>query len=620
MKSFKSNFLRTSALLVVIIFLTADFSGCDRHTSSQTEDITSVEVSPTAVEITDIVSPEPGLPDTTLSASGEYIVKDVDTSHMVSLTSEDNARVFYHIFVGSFSDSNGDGIGDIRGIINRMDYLNDGVPDSGCSLGVQGIWLSPIFSSPSYHKYDTTDYYSIDPSFGTMDDLIELVNICHERGIKLILDLVINHTGRNNKWFKQFCQARKDGDTENEYYNFYSVNDSIRLGSRTFTKVSGADCFYECNFGGDMPEPDYDNPFVYDTFLDVARYYLEEIDVDGFRFDAAKYIYYGEEERNADFWVKYMRDLRAIKPDIYTVAEIWSADSATVRYTPALNYFDFTMAQVDGRISSTVKHGDVNTYVKYIESYLASMQNAVDNAVQSDNTETGTASPDKDSQAFNYNPMLISFIANHDMDRASGYMTYASGYAKMAANLLLLTPGSPFIYYGEEIGMKGSRGSASTDANRRLAMLWGDGDTVHNPEGTTFDSSKQTNGTLDDMIGSADSLLTHYKRLIMIRQANPEIASGEFHALKLNDTKAGGFISVLNGSCVAVLHNTTGSPVTIDLAEAKYTDGNPISELFDADNCSITATAYASMEFEKTECSLEGTRLTIAEQSSVILR
>ena len=110
----------------------------------------------------------------------------------------DNNRVFYEIFVGSFSDSNGDGVGDLRGILNRLDYLNDGDPDSGLSLGVEGIWLTPVFLSPSYHKYDVTDYYTVDPAFGTMGDLEVLIAACHERGVKHILDLPVNHTGSQN--------------------------------------------------------------------------------------------------------------------------------------------------------------------------------------------------------------------------------------------------------------------------------------------------------------------------------------------------------------------------------------------------------------------------------------
>ena len=133
---------------------------------------------------------------------------------------DDNYRTFYQIFVGSFSDSNNDGIGDLRGIINRFDYLNDGNMLSEKSLGVQGIWLSPIFSSPSYHKYDATDYYEIDWRFGLESDLVELAELCEERNVKLILDLVVNHTSNKHEWFEQFKEARMNGDTENPYYDF----------------------------------------------------------------------------------------------------------------------------------------------------------------------------------------------------------------------------------------------------------------------------------------------------------------------------------------------------------------------------------------------------------------
>ena len=130
---------------------------------------------------------------------------------------EDNNRVFYEIFVGSFSDSDGDGTGDLRGVINRMDYLNDGDPASGKSLGVEGIWLTPIFSSPSYHKYDVTDYYAVDPAFGTEADLIELCELCEARNVKLILDLPLNHTGAQNKWFSAFTAAHRAGNTADPY-------------------------------------------------------------------------------------------------------------------------------------------------------------------------------------------------------------------------------------------------------------------------------------------------------------------------------------------------------------------------------------------------------------------
>ena len=137
---------------------------------------------------------------------------------------KDNHRVFYEIFVGSFSDSDGDGLGDLRGIINRLDYLNDGDAKSGKSLGIEGIWLSPINESPSYHKYDVADYMAIDDEFGTMDDLKELVQKCHDRGIKVIMDFVINHSSKENTWFKEFIRI-----TQLNFYGGFSVYNCIVL-------------------------------------------------------------------------------------------------------------------------------------------------------------------------------------------------------------------------------------------------------------------------------------------------------------------------------------------------------------------------------------------------------
>ncbi|MBR2889064.1 MAG: hypothetical protein IKC09_02160 [Oscillospiraceae bacterium] len=487
---------------------------------------------------------------------------------------EGSANVFYQIFVGSFSDSNGDGIGDLRGIINRFDYLNDGDPLSETSLGIEGIWLTPIFDSPSYHKYDAKDYYTVDPKFGTEEDLRELIDLAHSRGVKIILDLVINHTASSHPWFTEFRKAHIAGDTENPYYDYYSWTDNPTKNK--FGPIGNSGHHYECNFSGSMPELNYDNQEVRQAMVDLAKYYLD-LGVDGFRFDAAKYIYMGDEPRNAEFWQWYMAQLRAIKPDIYTVAEVWDGDGVTIPYFAATNCFNFSMSQVSGQIANTAKAGDVNVFTDYTQLYLS--------RIKEQNTDA----------------MLISFIANHDMDRAAGFLTVASGQAKVAANLLLLSPGSPFIYYGEEIGLKGSRGGANTDANRRLAMNWGDGDTVANPEGTTY-SSGQTNGTVAEHLTNPESLFHHYRKLILIRKANPEIAYGEYQALTVPDSKAGGFLSTWNGNTVAVFHNTTTRTMTIDL-----------SAVTDVELTALAAVVGAG-------ASLEGNILTIEGQTSVVLR
>ena len=502
----------------------------------------------------------------------EAILNDFGT---ITAANSGNARVYYQIFVGSFSDSNGDGLGDLRGIINRFDYLNDGDPNSGMSLGIEGIWLSPIFTSPTYHKYDCNDYYEIDPKFGTMEDLKELVELCHGRGVQIILDLVVNHTSTRHVWFQKFLTAHQNYDDSDPYYDFYTWGTGSQPG-RSFHKLGNTSHFYEGNFSNEMPELNYDNPNVRQAMVDVAKFYLD-LGVDGFRFDAAKYIYYGEAERNTDFWDWYMAQLRSIKPDVYSVAEVWDGDGVTIPYNSSTNCFNFTMSQVGGQIAQTAANGDPGVMARYIESYLQQIR------------------------ALRPDAMLCSFIANHDMDRTAGFLPISNGRAFVGANLNILTPGSPFIYYGEEIGLRGSRGGANTDANRRLAMLWGDGDTVKDPIGADYDSAGR-NGTVADQLPNGKSLYNHYKKLIAIRQANPEIAYGEFKALELEGTKAGGFLSTWQGKTVCVLHNTSTAETQIDLSQIPGFSFE-----------SFTAVGLGNAK-------IEGTILTLDGQTSVVLR
>ena len=519
-----------------------------------------------------------------LAKNGEAIISDVDTSNAGGAKQKaesDNARVFYEIFVGSFSDSDGDGTGDLRGIINRLDYLNDGDAFSGKSLGVEGIWLTPIFTSSSYHKYNVDNYYEIDPKFGTMKDLEELIKECHKRGIKIILDMVINHTGKANEWFRSFGLAHKTGDTNDPYYDFYTYyrGGEDAPAGRRFDKLLDLNEYYECNFDSSMPELNFDNAAVRQAVLDVAKYYLD-MGIDGFRFDAAKYVYFGEIDRNVEFWNWYVGELKKIKPEVYTVAEVWDSDSITDHYFEAVNCFDFSMSQANGLIADTAKAGDANRLTSYVEKYI------------------------KTVTAKNKDAMIVPFISNHDMDRAAGYLTPATFNMQFAANLYILSPGSPFIYYGEEIGIRGSRGGANTDANRRLAMLWGDDDKVSDPEGTTYSKDSQIQSTVKEQLGQDDSLLTYYKKLIMIRAANPEIANGEYKALKFSGTKAGGFTSTLNGSSVCVIHTPSLSPADIDL-----------SAVSGAESFKSIAAAIG-----QGGASLDGSKLTIDGHTSVVLR
>ncbi|MBR2701153.1 MAG: hypothetical protein IKE77_03620, partial [Erysipelotrichaceae bacterium] len=230
--------------------------------------------------------------------------------------------------------------------------------------------------------------------------------------------------------------------------------------------------------------------------------------------------------------------------------------------------------QPDGMIARTARSEDINNFTNYVVNY----QNTI--------------------RSVNENAMAVSFISNHDMDRSAGYLQLNNGQVQMAANLYLLSPGSPFIYYGEEIGMKGSRGSANTDANRRLAMLWGDNDTINDPEGSTYDRSKQINGTVKDQTKNKNSLLSYYRNLINIRSRYPQIARGTYEVLDLDNSNVGGFTIKYNEEVTYLIHNNSSEEITIS------TDS--YSKLLD----------YIGMN----DASYKNGKLTIGAMTSVILK
>ncbi len=515
-----------------------------------------------------------------LACSSLLVLGGCDKEPMVDPI-DDNYRTFYQVFVGSFSDGNNDGIGDLRGLINRFDYLNDGDINNGNDLGVQGIWLSPIFKSPSYHKYDAMDYYQIDWRFGSEQDLKDLIALCKQRNVKLILDLAINHTSKQHQWFGEFLDARKEGDITNKYYNYYScATQAEQVNGVTYQKIAGIDCYYECNFSSDMPELNFDNDDVRQEVLDIAKYYLD-LGVDGFRFDAVKYVYYSDTTQSVAFWDWYMGELRKIKPDIYCVGECWSGETEILSYYGSLDCFNFAMSQAEGVAATAAKGKSMTNFTKYVESYQAKVL------------------------AKNPNGLVMSFLSNHDMDRIAGAFITENNM-RMAANLYLLTPGSPFIYYGEEIGMRGSRGSEATDANRRLAMLWGDGDLIRDPVGTTYPKDKQITTTVADQIEDENSLYNYYSKLIAIRHKHSAIARGKYVALSTSNKNVGGFLVEYQGENLIIMHNNGTEQVTIDLATISKLSGISISEICD----------YIGVGSAK----LKGTTLTIDGQTSAIIK
>lgn len=231
----------------------------------------------------------------------------------------------YQIFVASFRDSNGDGLGDIRGIIDSLDYLDD--------LGVKALWLTPIQQSDSYHGYDISDYYAVDKKFGTLDDYKELIYKAHQRGMKVLMDLVLNHTSKNNVWFTKsqwnvngegaeqdgtginwrdvytwkyktdtikVRERIKSGTGENAKYTFTgnkidsTVEEDSRSDGPSWYKDGESNYYYYGKFGSGMPEINYENNATRELVIDMAKYWLS-FGLDGFRLDAVKHIYMEDE-------------------------------------------------------------------------------------------------------------------------------------------------------------------------------------------------------------------------------------------------------------------------------------------------------------------------------------
>ncbi|MFA7672304.1 MAG: alpha-amylase family glycosyl hydrolase [Clostridia bacterium] len=496
-------------------------------------------------------------------------------------TVSDAPGVYYEIFVGGFSDSDGDGMGDLMGIVNRMDYLNDGDPLSGKSLGVEGLWLMPVMKAGSYHKYDVIDYYEIDDDYGTMEDFTKLISACDERGVDVIIDLVLNHTSEYNQWFLDLKSAITEGDTSSRYLDWYCITTDASKGWHKLAQdPDGLQYYYEGNFSPSMPELNMDEPEVLEEIENIVKFWLDK-GVKGFRLDAVKYVYLDDDNRNIAFWKWFSDTCKKYDEDVFLVGEDWSGETHIYEYYEALDCFDFGMATSAGEVALTVNGTySVNDFVGYLCNYRSKVIESNPDAV------------------------LKPFISNHDMDRAAGYLSVKEGKMQMAANLYMLTSGTPFIYYGEEIGMKGSKGTSSTDANRRLAMLWGDDDTVTDPVGSTYDPTLQKNGTVSDQIKDRNSLYTYYKKLIALRRSNVEIIMGDYTALNFDGyTLFGGFITKYEGVTKGVFHNLWDESVEIDLS--KYTDIT-FSEI-----CGYIGQGKAE---------LSGTVLTLAPMTSVILK
>jgi alpha-amylase len=443
-------------------------------------------------------------------------------------------RVFYEVFVRSFQDSDGDGIGDLQGLTNRLDQLNDGNPATTDDLGVTALWLMPVAESPSYHGYDVVDYRKIESDYGTADDFRAMMAAAHERGIAVIVDLVLNHTSRDHPWFRDALTA---GSAHDDWYLWSDTRPAIARsdGAPVWHEAGGR--FYYGYFWEGMPDLNIENPEVTAELDDIGRFWIEEMGVDGFRLDAARHLIEdGEKLGNtpATFsWLEGFRQrLKADHHDALVLGEVWDATSMSSRYVR------------DGSLDLSFDFGLASATILSLRSGDAGSLRAAEAEVIDAYPAGG----------------LATFLTNHDQNRSFDQLDHDMPAARLAATLLLTSGGVPFIYYGEELGMTGRK----PDERIRTPMHWdATGPYAGFTTGTPWEALDDDPPGTDvaTQAGDPGSLLSHYRDLIRLRAAHPALTAGDWVTIDAAASSIVAYLRVDGSETLLVVANVSDEPV-----------------------------------------------------------
>ncbi len=539
--------------------------------------------------------------DKTAGEAPAVLSMETLNSALTPVAPEDKFRTTYEVFVYSFADSDGDGIGDLAGLRSKLDYINSGDLADRTSLGCTSLWLMPVFPSPTYHKYDVTDYRAIDPQYGTMEEFRALLEDCHARGMTLILDLAVNHTSVEHPWFAAVSeylrnhhpQAGEDSlslwteeDLEEcpylDYYNFRTE------AGNGYAQLPGTEYFYECRFWEGMPDLNLDCGAVREEIRDIARFWLE-MGVDGFRLDAVTSYYTESGEDSIRFLTWFNEAVKSIKPDAYLVGEAWENQQVYARYYASGidSLFDFGFAGQDGIIAGTVKGS------RGADSFAA--------ALEDEEALYASAAPD------GCTAVNAPFYTNHDMARSAGYYAYDDGSkTKLAEGLNLLMTGNAFLYYGEELGMKGS----GRDENKRAPMYW-----TADPESPDaeylcagppeMEEVKMKFPALDEQAGDELSVWNYCRNAVRIRNSFPSVARGRTEVIESLTDKN---VCVFTRDSVLIAVNTREEPAAVSL------DADPAAEGYRSLAAMLT-TGEEPVELSGAELTLPGYGIAVITKS-----
>ncbi|MFZ2096935.1 MAG: alpha-amylase family glycosyl hydrolase [Anaerolineales bacterium] len=446
-----------------------------------------------------------------------------------------NDTVFYEIFVRSFYDSDGNGIGDFNGIVDKLDYLNDGDPKTTTDLGITGLWLMPINPAESYHGYDPTDYYAVNSDYGTMDDFNRLLQECHKRGIRVIIDMVYNHTSNKHPWFIE--SRDQPQSAKHDWYIWSSTNPGYQgpWGEQVwYPTVSG---YYYAIFWIGQPDLDYINQAVSDEMYNVAKYWLQDIGVDGFRLDAVRYLIEdGKDQQDTpetlSWWSNFRTFFKGINPQAMTVGEVYTTNYIVENYLKENDFdqaFDFDLA------SQILKNIDGRNAVNLNASIKSSFQLFAKGE-------------------------YATFLSNHDQERVMSFFSGDMVKAKLASSVLLTIPGTPFVYYGEEIGMTGNK----PDERIRTPMLWSAGryagfSTVI-PWESTNSNYEQYNVATET--NDPNSLLSWYRDLIQLRNNHAALRVGDYYTVRCDNFSIMPFLRVSKEETLLIILNLSEKPAS----------------------------------------------------------
>jgi glycosidase len=425
-------------------------------------------------------------------------------------------------------------VGDLNGLIQKLDYINDGTPDASRDLGARCIWLMPIAAATSYHGYDVTDYYHVDPDYGTNEDFRRLVAEAHRRGIRVLVDLVLNHASSEHPYFKH---ALLDPDSPYRNWFRWSPRPGARneWGGEVWHRSPVRAEYYYGFFWSGMPDLDFENPAVREEAKRIVGFWLREMGVDGFRLDAIRHLVEeGDRTTNVPGTHAVLRELaahiRALAPDAFTVGEVWDSIGAMLPYYPDQldAYFAF---EVSDSILSAVRSGSARGLLHPV----LRLQREV---------PAGRWAP---------------FLRNHDQTRTLTVLGGDVARAKLAATLLLTLPGVPFVYYGEEIGMTGDK----PDPRLRTPMHWRRAPAAGFTTGVPWEPLQPDSFTANVEALEADtgSLLHLHRRLIHLRAENAALAAGELVPLEASHPAVAAYLRRDRDAAVLVVANLGDAPL-----------------------------------------------------------